>query len=52
MLAPLAVKVTLLPLQKAADAGETVTVGNAFIVAVAAVLVVETQPVLVFLAWA
>ena len=49
-MAPLAVKVTELPLQNVDEGGVTVITGNAFIVAVTVVLVAETQPVLVFLA--
>src|ERR1044072_2260156 len=50
VLAPLAVNVTLLPLQNSAEGGVTVIIGSALIATVAAVLVAETHPVLVFLA--
>jgi len=48
VVAPLAVKVALLPLQNAAGVG-TVMVGRIFIVALTAILVAEVQPVVVFL---
>ena len=51
-MAPLAVKVTAFPLQNDAEGGVTEITGTAFTVAVAAVRVAETQPVLVFLACA
>jgi len=44
-----AVIVTLLPLQIVVELGEMEIVGNAFTVAVTAVLVAEVQPVVVFL---
>lgn len=48
VVAPLAVKVALLPLQNAAGVG-TEMVGRAFTVAVTAIRVAEVQPVVVFL---
>ena len=48
VLAPLAVNVTLLPLQNAAEEGDIVITGKGFTVAVKASLVTETQPVVVF----
>lgn len=47
-MAPLAVRLTLLPLQIVAGVG-TLIVGRVFIVAVTATLVAETHPVVVFL---
>jgi hypothetical protein len=51
VLAPDAVNDTLLPLQISAGVG-TVIVGREIKVAVTAVLVADTQPVVVFLDWA